>query len=159
MSDTRKDEWKTAPLKRGFGVRAPWGNDVACILICEDDELYREIAAAAFIETAHKVLFAVNGEEALETFKANPVDLVVTDLVMPNKDGLELIRDIRGLAADMPVLAMTAGVASLKDPLLTAASALGADDVIDKPFRPQMLRQKVDALLARARKGKGQSVA
>jgi DNA-binding response OmpR family regulator len=47
---------------------------------------------------------------------------------------------------------MTAGLASLKEPLLVAASALGANDVIQKPFRPAALRERVDALLAKARK-------
>jgi DNA-binding response OmpR family regulator len=118
------------------------------ILICDDDELYREIAGAAFSESGHNILFATNGDEALRVIAANAVDVLVTDLVMPGKDGLELIKDVRRAENPIAVLAMTAGLASLKDPLLIAASAFGADDVIQKPFRPMVLRQKVDALLA-----------
>jgi DNA-binding response OmpR family regulator len=132
---------------------------MATILICDDDELYREIAGAAFTEGDHKILFATNGDEALKVIAANAVDVLVTDLVMPGKDGLELIKDVRRAENPIAVLAMTAGLASLKDPLLIAASAFGADDVIQKPFRPTVLRQKVDALLAAAALKRGESAA
>src|ERR1700694_1184803 len=106
---------------------------MATILICDDDELYREIAGAAFSDSGHNILFATNGDEALKVMGANAVDVLVTDLVMPGKDGLELIKDVRRAENPVAVLAMTAGLASLKDPLLIAASAFGADDVIQKP--------------------------
>ncbi len=121
---------------------------MATILICDDDELYREIAAAAFTASDHQILFATNGDEALKSIAAHAVDVLVTDLVMPGKDGLELIKEVRRAETPIAVLAMTAGLASLKDPLLIAASAFGADDVIQKPFRPMVLRQKVDTLLS-----------
>jgi DNA-binding response OmpR family regulator len=127
-------------------------NPVAKILICEDDELYCQIAEAAFAGGGHDVLFASNGRQALNHLKTTEVDLVVTDLVMPDKDGLEVIRSIREKNALTPILAMTAGLASLKEPLLVAATALGANDVIQKPFRPAALRERVDALLAKAEK-------
>jgi DNA-binding response OmpR family regulator len=129
---------------------------VARILICEDDELYQQIADAAFTGSEHEVMFAPNGSEALKHLRAAPFDIVVTDLLMPDKDGLEVIRAIRDSNARTPILAMTAGLASLKEPLLVAASALGANDVIQKPFRPAALRERVDALLAAARKTQDQ---
>ncbi len=122
---------------------------MAKILICEDDDLYRQIAEVAFADGGHQLSFAKNGDEALALVKTQPVDLIVTDLVMPGKDGLEVIRAIRASHNRMPILAMTAGLATLKEPLIVAASALGADDVIEKPFRPQALRQRADALLAK----------
>jgi len=125
---------------------------VARILICEDDELYQQIADAAFAGSEHEVMFAPNGSEALKHLRAHPVDIVVTDLLMPDKDGLEVIRAIREGSSRTPILAMTAGLASLKEPLLVAASALGANDVIQKPFRPVALRERVEALLSAARK-------
>ena len=132
---------------------------MARILICDDDELYREIAGAAFTESGHEILFATNGDEALVVIAAQAIDVLVTDLVMPGKDGLELIKDVRRAENPIAVLAMTAGLASLKDPLLLAASAFGADDVIQKPFRPMMLRQKVDALLIFVARKRGDSAA
>lgn len=123
---------------------------MASILICEDDELYRQIAELAFADGGHQLAFAVNGDQALARLRGEPVDLIVTDLVMPGKDGLEVIRALRAGHSRLPILAMTAGLATLKEPLLVAASALGADDVIEKPFRPQALRQRADVLLAKA---------
>lgn len=131
---------------------------MAKILICEDDDLYRQIAEVAFADGGHELVLTKNGDEALAKLKAGPVDLIITDLVMPGKDGLEVIRAIRAAHNRMPVLAMTAGLATLKEPLLVAATALGADDVIEKPFRPQALRQRADALLAKAARS-GESAA
>jgi len=131
---------------------------VAKILICEDDDLYRQIAEVAFADGGHELLFAKNGDEALTKLKCGDIDLIVTDLVMPGKDGLEVIRAIRTMHSRMPVLAMTAGLATLKEPLLVAATALGADDVIEKPFRPQALRERANALLAKAARS-GESAA
>ncbi len=125
---------------------------MAKILICEDDELYQQIAEAAFAGSDHEVEFAQNGREAIDRLRKAAFDLVVTDLLMPDKDGLEVIRAIRDSSKTTPILAMTAGLASLKEPLLVAATALGANDVIQKPFRPVALRERVDALLAKARK-------
>lgn len=123
---------------------------MARILICEDDELYQQIAEAAFAGGEHHVTFASNGLQALQRLNGARFDLVVTDLMMPDKDGLEVIRAIREESKTTPILAMTAGLASLKEPLLVAASALGANDVIQKPFRPGELRERVDALLVKA---------
>jgi len=135
------------------------GGHVANILICEDDELYRQIGEAAFAGSNHLLCFAKNGDEALARLKTEKIDLVVTDLVMPGKDGLEVIRAVRETHSRMPILAMTAGLASLKEPLLVAASALGADDVIEKPFRPIALRQRADALLAKVASRRDESAA
>lgn len=132
---------------------------MANILICEDDELYRQIGEAAFAGSEHRLYLAKNGDEALARLKTEKIDLIVTDLVMPGKDGLEVIRAIRETHSRMPILAMTAGLASLKEPLLVAASALGADDVIEKPFRPMALRQRADALLAKAAARRDESAA
>ena len=124
---------------------------MAKILICEDDELYCQIAEAAFAGCDHEVLFAANGRQAIAHLTSCEIDIVVTDLVMPDTDGLEVIRAIREKSATTPILAMSAGLSTLKQPLLVAATALGANDVIQKPFRPAALRERVEALLASAR--------
>lgn len=132
---------------------------MAKILICDDDDLYRQIADAAFTGTGHELTFALNGDDALALLKAKAIELVITDLVMPGKDGLELIRAMRTARSELPILAMTGGVSSLKEPLLVAASALGADDVIEKPFRPQALRDRATALLKKAADARKESAA
>ena len=120
---------------------------MAKILICDDDELYRQIAEVAFTGSGHELTFVENGYAALARLKAGKFDLIVTDLVMPDKDGLEIIREIRDTDINIPILAISGGLTALKGPLLIAASALGANAVGEKPFRPNVLREQAEALL------------
>ena len=78
------------------------------------------------------------------------LDSLVTDIVMPGEDGLEVIKELREAGFDLPILVMSGGIATLRTPILAAASALGADEVITKPFRPQALREQAEGLLKRA---------
>lgn len=121
---------------------------MARILICEDDELYRQIAEVAFAGSGHELTFAEDGNSALAQMRKQHIDLLVTDLVMPDKDGLEIIRDIRGAGSSTPILAISGGRTSQRDPLLAAATALGANRIVLKPFRPHVLREQAEALLA-----------
>ncbi len=121
---------------------------MARILICEDDELYRQIAEVAFAGSGHELTFVEDGNSALAHIRKQHIDLLVTDLVMPDKDGLEIIQEIRGSGSRTPILAMSGGRTSHKDPLLAAAIALGANRIVVKPFRPHALREHADALLA-----------
>jgi CheY-like chemotaxis protein len=120
---------------------------MAKILICDDDELYRQIAEVAFTGSGHELTFVENGYAALSRLKAGKFDLIVTDLVMPDKDGLEIIREIRDTDSNIPILAISGGLTVLKAPLLVAATALGANAVVEKPFRPNVLREQAEALL------------
>ena len=154
LSDSgNKASTKNSASARNSGVQ------VAKILICEDDDLYRQIAEAAFAGSGHETSFAVDGDAALIRLKTSPFDLVITDLVMPGRDGLEIIRAIRATDKAIPIIAMTAGLTTLKGPLVDAAKALGADDVIEKPFRPIALRQRTDELLKRAAEKRNESAA
>jgi CheY-like chemotaxis protein len=121
---------------------------MARILVCEDDAVYRELTGGILAARGHEVTFAEDGYIAIERLLDGKFDLVVTDLVMPGPDGLEIIRSIRAKQGTVPVLAMSGGVGSLKDPLLLAASVMGADKVIEKPFRGRDFGNEVDALLA-----------
>jgi two-component system cell cycle response regulator CpdR len=121
---------------------------MARILVCEDDAVYRELAGGILTARGHDVVFAEDGDQALERLIDGQYDLVVTDLVMPGADGLEVIRSIREKQGSVPVLAMSGGLGSLKDPLLLAASVMGASKVMEKPFRGRDFGAEVDALLA-----------
>jgi len=123
---------------------------VARILICEDDDLYRQIAESAFAATGHEVVFLEDGSSVSRQLKAAHFDLLITDIVMPGKDGLEVIKELRASGLDLPILVMSGGISTLRTPILAAASALGADEVITKPFRPQALRERAEALLKSA---------
>jgi CheY-like chemotaxis protein len=121
---------------------------MARILVCEDDAVYRELTGGILTSRGHQVVFAEDGVRALDRLMDGDYDLIVTDLVMPGADGLEIIRAIRDRQGSVPVLAMSGGLGTLKDPLLLAASVMGANKVIEKPFRGRDFGNEVDALLA-----------
>jgi DNA-binding response OmpR family regulator len=123
------------------------GGVVARILICEDDELYRQIAEVAFASSGHEIEFLENGFSVASKLTSGSFDLLVTDIVMPGKDGLEVIRELRAAGVTIPILVMSGGVATLRTPIMAAASALGADEIITKPFRPQLLRERAESLM------------
>ena len=81
-----------------------------------------------------KVLYAENGASALEQMELHAPDMVITDLVMPNKEGLETISDIRRRGWTMPIVAMTGGGAVGPSSYLKSARLMGADAVLAKPF-------------------------
>lgn len=120
---------------------------MARILVCEDDAVYRELTGGILSARGHDIVFAEDGHEAMVRLRDGKFDLIVTDLVMPGADGLEIIRSIRENQGLVPVLAMSGGLGNLKDPLLLAASVMGANKVIEKPFRGRDFGNEVDALL------------
>jgi DNA-binding NtrC family response regulator len=101
------------------------------ILIVDDEQSYRQLLSLVFEGDGHTIRTATNGREALEFMKADPTDLVITDVRMPDMDGISLLRAAREHQPEIGVVLMTA-FASVE----TAREAfkLGADDFIQKPF-------------------------
>jgi len=90
---------------------------------------------------------AHNGEEAINSYRLEPADLVITDLFMPEKDGLELIRELRSLYPDAKIIAISGGEHRNTGIYLRAAQALGASRTLAKPFSTEELLAAVrDAL-------------
>jgi CheY-like chemotaxis protein len=121
------------------------------ILVIDDDELFREFLEKALIGAGFEVVMAADGAEGLRLLKRSPVDLVISDVLMPNKDGLETIREIRGFAADLPIICMTGGVlADSEEGIddLRMSLAFGATRAIGKPFRAAKLLKLVRECLA-----------
>ena len=99
----------------------------------------------------YQVAVARDGREGLEVLHRQRFDLVVTDLLMPNVDGIEIIREIRKHDASLKVLAISGGDHATHFLHLNAAQALGADDVLKKPFDEESLLAAIRRLtLARA---------
>lgn len=100
----------------------------------------------------HQVVDAPDGRVGLERFGSERVDLVITDLIMPEKEGIETILELRGIDPDIPILAIS-GESVPEDPggVLLDASLLGATATLAKPFEIEVLMQTVEALLARGR--------
>jgi CheY-like chemotaxis protein len=123
------------------------------ILYVEDDADLRDDVIAILARAGFKIVGASNGREALELCLHSPPDLVITDLVMPEMDGIELIRSLRKIMPELPVIAVSGGLstaASSARPILNAAKALGAAAVLPKPFRPHDLCRAVERALTHA---------
>jgi CheY-like chemotaxis protein len=118
------------------------------ILIVDDDPIFRAIALEALVELTPDLAAAGDGKEALEWLSGNPVDLVITDINMPNRDGIELIGDIRNRWPDTVIVAVSGGSAAAgADLLLATARLLGAYCVCHKPVSPKTLVKVAAAAL------------
>ncbi len=107
------------------------------ILIVDDEQSYRQLLSLVFEGDGHTLRTAVNGREALAMLQAEPADVVISDVKMPDMDGIEMLQAVRESQPDLGVILMTA-FASVE----TAREAfkLGADDFIQKPFDVEELR-------------------
>nr|WP_312579240.1 response regulator transcription factor [Sedimentibacter sp.] len=113
------------------------------ILVVEDENILREVITDYLIEDGYQVLEAADGEEALELFQLNSVDLVILDIVLPKIDGWSVCRRIRK-NSNIPIIILTAR-SDEDDSLL--GYELGADDYLIKPYSPRVLMAKVKRFL------------
>jgi two-component system, NtrC family, response regulator PilR len=110
---------------------------MANILIVDDEQSYRQLLSLVFEEQGNTIRTAMNGRQALELLAAEPSDVIISDVKMPDMDGIEMLRAVRETLPDLGVILMTA-FASVE----TAREAfkLGADDFIQKPFDVEELK-------------------
>ncbi len=108
------------------------------VLLVDDSGTMRNILAQALSFSGMELvkLEAEDGEKALELFKTNSIDLVITDINMPKMDGLTLIAEIRKLSKTIPILVLTT---ESKDTLKQQALYMGATGWIVKPFKPAQI--------------------
>lgn len=106
---------------------------MSTILLIEDDKDQLLYIAAKLESIGHEVVKAVDGDQGLRLFAQKTIDLVITDIFMPEKEGLSTIMELKELSPDTKVIAMTAGRPSFGD-VLDIASELGADFVLKKPI-------------------------
>jgi DNA-binding response OmpR family regulator len=116
------------------------------ILLADDDRYAIDLIRYAFQRDGHTVILAFDGEQAMRLFKAEAPDLVVLDLLMPKRNGLEVLEEIRR-QSQVPVLMLTA--VEEEERVVTALD-IGADEYLVKPFRPRELQAHVRALARRA---------
>ena len=114
------------------------------ILIIDDNRDHRQLVIEALVEDGYEVTAASDGIEGLSTYHAHQFDLVITDVLMPGADGLEVIRAIRAAGLHVPIIAMSGGGASFPAAIsLSASRALGAAEILHKPFRVTELKEAV----------------
>ena len=125
------------------------------LLLVEDDAALRETLAYNLRLEGYETLTAADGVRALELARAQPLSLVLLDVMLPRLDGLEVLRQLRARpeTARVPVLMLTARA---EESDIVAGLELGADDYVTKPFSWNEVRARVRALL---RRGGGQGVA
>lgn len=115
------------------------------MLIIDDEPEVRE--SIAHMLKGHRVVTAADGHEGMQVCKREKPDLVVLDIVMPRKEGMETIIDMRKTWPTLPILAMSGGWREYHQDYLNDALALGANKVMVKPFVPDEFRKVVAELL------------
>ena len=116
---------------------------MALILVIEDDQAMRKVIVSALKTAGHTVTEAENGQAGLSLLSVYQPDVVVTDVLMPEKDGIETIRDIRAGKHNVKILAISGGGRLANAAFLNTAKEFGADLVLQKPF---LVRGLVDAV-------------
>jgi len=126
---------------------SPGASRVPLVLVVDDSRSSQEFIAELLLRRGYRVLTANDGREALNLARAENFDLVITDIFMPNMDGLELLVALRELQPTTPRIAVTAGIIGASEPFLNAAAAFGATATFLKPFASDAFLNCVDGLL------------
>ena len=126
---------------------------MARILVIDDSASVLELAGQILGQAGHEVVTAESGKQGVSILASQPLDLVITDIYMPEEDGLEVIRNARRTCPGLRVLAMS--VVTGKRGMLSVARALGAAGTLLKPFAAGDLLAAVDRCLEGSREPGG----
>jgi CheY-like chemotaxis protein len=127
---------------------------MARVLVIDDEEEVRRVVDVMLKNAGHVAVLALDGNGAVEQFEQQRFDLVICDLFMPNKDGIETLKELRRLDPAVPVIMMSSGMPSASYlgtghvDYLAMAEGLGATRTIKKPFRYSQLIGLVQECLA-----------
>lgn len=110
---------------------------MAHILIADDQEKIRQMLKSLLEQYGHEITLAIRGSEALNPFRPDKIDLVITDILMPDIAGIETIRELRKVDADVKIMAMSGGGTIGATGYLRMAGMFGAKETIEKPFNVQ----------------------
>ena len=120
---------------------------MARILLIDDEEPVRTLLRKMLEQFGHTVIEARGGTEGLALFPHAHVELVITDIVMPDKDGLEVLRELRRMDPSVKILAISGADVDRRAVYLNTARLMGAATVLAKPFVADQLRAAIDELL------------
>ena len=121
---------------------------MARILLVDDEDAVLRLLEAVLAIDHHEVTTARDGNGAIEAVMHGTFDLVVTDLVMPDKEGIETIVEIRKLKPDLKIIAMSGGGRGSAEDYLEMAAVLGASKTLAKPFPSHDLLSAITEVLA-----------
>jgi DNA-binding NtrC family response regulator len=116
--------------------------------VADDESELRRARSRVLASLGHDVIEAEDGRGVVKAVQIGAVDLVVTDINMPDMDGLEVVKSVRTLDADLPVIVVSGGGLFAKHMLLRNAGALGAFATLEKPFDFGELSRTVERALA-----------
>lgn len=117
------------------------------ILVIDDDFLTLDVLKRMLEVEGYEVVTALNGQEGIDVFHQISIDLVITDLVMPVKDGLRTIMELRREKPELPIIAISAGGAIPKERYLTLAQYLGDITTLPKPFKRKDIVDTVSKMI------------
>lgn len=120
---------------------------MAKILVFDDEPSILLMIKKMLEKAGHEVEIALNGKEGMVLFERNRPDLLITDIIMPEKEGLETIFELRRQFPDLKIIAISGGGRIGPDGYLPGAKLLGANAVFTKPLIPKEFIQAVDNLL------------
>ena len=117
------------------------------ILIVDDDEMIREYIKELLLFNDYKVTQAENGKQGLKQVYEDKPDLVITDIVMPEMEGISFIQELHAYNKNMPIIAMTGNINGRMEELLELSSQLGADETLRKPINSKELTTAINKLI------------
>jgi YesN/AraC family two-component response regulator len=120
---------------------------MARILIIDDEPQIRSMLTLMLERDGYEVVEAPDGVEGIKIYRQNPVDLIITDLIMPNKDGIGMIIDLKKEFPDVKIIAMSGGGLNKPDGYLKGAKKLGASCTLTKPIDREEMLQAVREIL------------
>ena len=116
-------------------------------LVIDDDELVRTMICSVLRNRKCTVYEAVNGEEGVKLAKEHSPNFVITDMLMPDKEGIQTIIEIKALNPDIKIIAMSGGGEKKNMTFLEMAKKVGAHKLLKKPFKPSELFETIKELL------------
>jgi CheY-like chemotaxis protein len=122
--------------------------DMKKILVIDDNMVVRNTIVQILESEGYEVVSAEDGRRGLFVFRSEKPDLVVTDIIMPEKEGIETIRDIRSEVPDAKIIAISGGGRIGNTDFLKIARQLGASDIVAKPLDPDHFLDVVKNCLA-----------
>ena len=120
---------------------------MALILAIDDDPAFRELLREALVGVGHEVVCAPDGKTGMRLYRERPTEIVLTDMLMPEKDGVEVICEMRRDFPNTKVIAFSGGATLGPYTYLQMAHRLGAARVFTKPFKMSDLIEAIDTIL------------
>jgi DNA-binding NtrC family response regulator len=120
---------------------------MARIVLAEDEAALRNNLQRYLKSLGHDVRTAGDGNQALAELEASPADVLITDINMPDMDGIEILSELRKRGSALPVIAISGGGQFNRQLLLTSATMLGAVTTLEKPFPLDALRVAIERVM------------